>query len=58
MFKLTFRTDNAAFSDYPELEIARILRETADRVEAGHAGLGHIHDFNGNTVGNFNTTRK
>ncbi len=56
MFKLEFATDNAAFESAPESEVARILREIADRIEgAGSArGLtigGKVADENGNTVG-------
>lgn len=51
MFKLEFKTDNAAFDDeYPENEIARILREVHNRVYEG-ASAGPILDSNGNTVG-------
>lgn len=48
-FTLTILTDNAAFADGPD-EVARLLRETADRVAAGD-GEGSLRDVNGNTVG-------
>jgi hypothetical protein len=53
MFKLTFKTDNAAFNrgDHPD-EVARILRDVAIRIQAGH-GNGKVYDLNGNTVGEF-----
>lgn len=44
---------NAAFVDHPEGpegEVARILREIADKVEAGRTSIGAI-DINGNSVG-------
>lgn len=43
-----------AFEDYPEMEMARILRELADKLEAGALPYGEesrIRDINGNTVG-------
>ena len=51
-FALTFSTDNAAFEDGAATETARILREIADRIEAGDMG-GAARDANGNTVGVF-----
>ncbi len=52
MFTLTIRTDNAAFRDDYNTEIARILEEVADRVRDG-AISGACRDVNGNTVGGF-----
>ena len=50
MFKLTIdNTDNAAFEE-PGLEIARILRDAADKVERGTWGF-ILRDYNGNKVG-------
>ena len=43
-----------ALADYPEMEMARILRELADKLEAGALPYGEesrIRDINGNTVG-------
>lgn len=61
MFKLTIKTHNAAFHDENEsdsttardTEIARILREVADRIErsGGEISLSTILDINGRTVG-------
>lgn len=52
--------DGSAFSENegggPEMETARILREIADRIEAGHLDAGIIHDVNGNKVGQYQTT--
>ena len=50
-FELTMNTDNAAFENYRR-EIARILRETADRIDDGREA-GFLIDLNGNVVGEF-----
>lgn len=58
MFEITIETDNAAFGEDEGgagPEVARILREVADKVENGAAG-GRVFDFNGNGVGRFNLT--
>lgn len=53
MFKLTIKTDNAAFADGNlENEIARILRKVAERIERGDTS-GSTFDLNGNKVGSF-----
>jgi hypothetical protein len=61
MFNLTLSTDNAAFFDDADAgdvgearnrEIARILRQTAERIESGE-DEGGLRDYNGNTVGKF-----
>ncbi len=64
MFKLQFSTANSAF-DTDANEIARILRELANKVERGviipftdadgtQLGVsGSIRDINGNTIGNW-----
>ena len=52
-FKLNIKSDNAAFADDGndgKNEVARILREIADKLEAG-GGRGHCIDINGNKVG-------
>lgn len=53
MFKIEFETDNAAFEDMQTEEVARILREIADKVENGSFSFacGVVRDYNGNTVG-------
>lgn len=51
---LTIQCDNAAFEPEPEYEIARILRELADKIESNvleEISCG-LHDINGNNVGN------
>ena len=53
MFSLKLKTDNAANSDgNKSYEIARILRELADKIEDGQTE-GNIRDINGNTTGTF-----
>jgi len=49
-FNMKIRSDNAAFSDGGGPEVARLLRQTADRIEAGH-DYGRLMDYNGNGVG-------
>lgn len=43
---------NAAFEEDPGAELARILREAAERLEQGETA-GNLRDFNGNAVGSF-----
>jgi hypothetical protein len=45
--------DNAAFDGLggPHVELARILRDAADRLDAGHSDGFKLRDINGNTVG-------
>ena len=65
MFKLTIRTDGAAFRDEsrtdrrgnavldPEgTEVRRILKDVARKLEAGYDS-GNVMDRNGNNVGNW-----
>lgn len=52
-FKLTIKTENEAFSDEnggAEFEVARILRDLADKFEDGKLP-GSVRDINGNKVG-------
>ena len=62
VFKLSINCNNAAFcdSDAPTQEtaapeLARILREVAQRIESGDSfdTYRNIQDFNGNIVGTF-----
>ena len=55
MLKIRFDTDNAAFDDMKEIEVARILRELAGKIESGGASgmFQNVHDINGNIVGTF-----
>jgi hypothetical protein len=56
MFTLTIETDNAAFTDNPGWEIARILRLISDSMSISDIPLDGderqpVRDINGNTVG-------
>lgn len=51
MVKIQFNTGNAAFEEpYDTIEIARILRDIADKIENGRTE-GKCIDINGNGVG-------
>ncbi len=52
-FRLEIESGNAAFADSPEIELARLLRLTADRLEFGDRA-GALIDINGNRVGDWN----
>lgn len=58
---IKIQCDNAAFSDSPEPEVARILLELADDL-AFHSLIAMdgqaLHDFNGNTVGTITVSGK
>ena len=52
-FELAIKTDmqNAAFQDGNDLtELARVLRDTADKIERG-IDCSSIYDINGNNLG-------
>lgn len=59
MFTLEIKTGNAAFqSEYDfdtkttmRFELARILRDTADKLEDGISDYGNVLDINGNHCG-------
>lgn len=51
MFKLKFKTDNAAFDEDGAAEVANILKEVADKIEQGYTAFT-VNDSNGNKVGN------
>lgn len=55
VFKLEFKTDNAAFLDDPMTEPANVLRRVALRIEYGETS-GIVKDSNGNTIGSFELT--
>jgi len=51
-FQLLISCNNAAFGDWPSIEVARIMRELAKRVDGDCEGReGTVRDANGNTVG-------
>ena len=54
-FALTIHTGSDVFKPAPAPELARILREVADQIEAGleHGKSVPLHDINGNHVGSF-----
>lgn len=53
MFRLRIETSNAAFADGDaSAELARILRDIADKLEAGST-RGRAIDYNGNAVGDW-----
>ena len=43
--------DNAAFDDTPATELARILEAIAERARDDGQTEDRVHDYNGNTVG-------
>ena len=49
--RLHIATENAAFSEGPATELARILRKLADRIEHDPAPYIVLRDSNGNRVG-------
>ena len=51
-FRIRIETGNDAFDQVEQSEVARILREVADKVEQGNSS-GGILDANGNKVGQF-----
>ena len=53
-FTLNIDCENLAFEDDVAPELARLLREIADRIESGSMA-GNIRDINGNRVGSFKT---
>jgi len=50
-YQIEIETDNAAFDDYQEQEVARILKDLAGKAEAGYPLDVQLYDFNGNEVG-------
>lgn len=58
-FYVEIECNNAAFGPpmgEPEIELARILRDLAIRLEGGDVS-GRLRDVNGNTVGSFGYTQ-
>ena len=48
--RLMIDTQNAAFAQYPKMELARIFRVLSDQLEHGEIPAT-VSDINGNTVG-------
>jgi hypothetical protein len=53
-FNVKISTGNAAFEDNAGTELARILRELADKLDNGET-TGILRDYNGNRVGEYGT---
>jgi len=56
VFKLWFDTENVAFEDAKEVEVVRILREIANKIEQSGDVPGFyqtIRDINGNDIGRY-----
>lgn len=51
-FRVLIKTDNAAFDDNRDLEVARILRGVVADLEQG-VSARNLRDVNGNHVGDF-----
>lgn len=51
-FRVLINIDSAAFEDGRDAELARILRDIADRLTDGESG-GNAKDVNGYVVGDF-----
>ena len=57
MFKLEFKTDNAAFDEGMATECGRILRALAASIEQHGGDRGYLFDSNGNNVGSYSVTK-
>lgn len=57
MLLIRIKTDNAAFDEDRDAELARILRIAADKIEHGN-DTAELYDINGNPVGEFKITGK
>ena len=54
---ISITMNNAAFDDEPEIELARILRDLAARVERGYDQV-NLFDIDGKKVGEFKILSK
>jgi len=50
-FTLEINLGNAAFEDYPEIELSRILCDIAYSIRDNGLNSWNVQDCNGNTVG-------
>lgn len=57
LFALRINTDNAAFEDDANEELARLLEKAAQRLRAGYQ-CDSLRDANGNSVGEWTTGRE
>lgn len=48
---ITIHTTNDAFGTYPNLQVARILENLANRLQSGGSMPTKLIDYNGNVVG-------
>ena len=55
MLTITFETENAAFEGDKLREIAKMVRQVAEKIEAGRDS-GKIMDVNGNSIGTFDVS--
>jgi hypothetical protein len=53
---LSIKADNAAFTDDPGAEVARILRDAAKHIERDGPHFRRLMDSNGNKVGEMDFT--
>ena len=53
MVKITIKTDNEAFANYPGDEIIRILGTVIQNIKNGGCEELALRDINGNNVGTF-----
>ena len=51
-FNVKIKCDNEAFQGGPT-EVARLLRDVANRIAVDNERAGKISDYNGNSVGSF-----
>lgn len=54
---LTIKGEGEAFATQPASELARILREVAQRIQEDGDSEGSLRDINGNRVGSFSVKR-
>jgi hypothetical protein len=54
--EVKFHCLNDAFEGDAGAEIARVLRDAADRLEQGHPGNMTLRDLNGNPIGEIKLT--
>lgn len=48
---IQIHTENAAFDEVPEVEMSRILRTLAEKIEKDGVTPQNLYDYNGNRVG-------
>lgn len=59
MLTLKIATNNAAFETSENAEVARIMREWADKIDTGSVPVfAPVYDVNGNKVGSITTFKR